>query len=99
MIIQAVIILLGIFAVVSGFIFFWRSKSPYRWYALCKVAGATYLTIIYAGFIFHEWNDIKKLHQYGNVLDFISLYVRPGAIMFFGWLILDAYLRDWGKKK
>jgi len=91
------IIFLGIFSVVSGFIFFLRSKSPYRWYALCKVIGVFYLTGIYTYFIIHRWLDFPASYIPIHASDFIFYFIRPGAIMFFSWLILDVYLRSWGK--
>ena len=98
MITQLIIIFLGIFAVVSGFIFFWRSTSPYRWYVLCKTIGVFYLTVVYTVFIYDRWFNSDFLHNFMDMPNFINLYVRPAAILFLGWFSLDIYIRKWGKK-
>jgi hypothetical protein len=97
MITQLFIIILGVFSVISGAVFFWRSISPYRWYVLCKVIGTTYLTVVYSYFVIQGWIGIPEFHYIAHEIEFIYLFIRPGAIMLFSWLILDAYLRRWGK--
>ena len=96
---QLFIILLGVFSVLSGAVFFLRSVSPYRWYVLCKVLGTTYLTAVYSYFVIHGWPGPPASRLLTHTDDFICLFIRPGAIMLFSWLILDAYLRNWGKKR
>jgi hypothetical protein len=97
MITQIFIILLGVFSVLSGFVFFWRSVSPYRWYVLCKVIGTAYLTAVYIYFIIHGWIGFPASRHPDHDITFVFLFIRPGAIMLFSWLILDAYLRSWGR--